>query len=61
MANLRRRYEGYHEELRSRFADVADGKKANHKMTLFKEPGMESNFFYNWYKVGLSYTPYYTR
>jgi len=50
MANLTRRYEGYHERLTSRFADVADGKKTIHEMTLFKEPGIESNLFYDWYR-----------
>lgn len=50
MANLTRRYEGYHDKLRSLRTEVADGRKTIHELTLLKEPGIESNIFYDWYR-----------
>lgn len=51
MANLCRRYEGYHDKITmAAVNDVADGTKTIHDMILAKEEGLERFLHYDWYR-----------
>jgi alpha-amylase len=51
MANLCRRYEGYHDRIKIACVnDVADGKKTIHDMFVAKEEGLERFLYYDWYR-----------
>jgi alpha-amylase len=51
MANLCRRYEGYHDQITmASVNDVADGTKTIHDMFVAKEEGLERFLHYDWYR-----------
>ena len=51
MANLCRRYEGYHDQITmASVNDVADGTKTIHDMFGAKEEGLERFLHYDWYR-----------
>jgi alpha-amylase len=51
MANLCRRYEGYHDKITmASVNDVADGTKTIHDMFVAKEEGLERFLYYDWYR-----------
>lgn len=51
MANLYRRYEGYHDKVKmTSSTDVADGTKTIHDMFMAKEEGLERFLHYDWYR-----------
>ena len=51
MATLSRRYEGYHDKVKSASSsDIADGKKTIHDMIIAKEEGLEQYLHYDWYR-----------
>ncbi len=51
MANLYRRYEGYHDKIKiASLDDVADGTKTIHDMFTAKEEGLDRLLYYDWYR-----------
>jgi alpha-amylase len=51
MANLCRRYEGYHDKIKTAsLANVADGTKTIHDMILAKEEGLDRFLYKDWYR-----------
>jgi 4-alpha-glucanotransferase len=51
MANLCRRYEGYHDKIKIASVNkVADGTKTIHDMFMAKEEGLERLLYYDWYR-----------
>jgi len=51
MANLSRRYEGYHDKIKmASFNEVADGTKTIHDMFVAKEQGLDRFLHYDWYR-----------
>ena len=51
MANLCRRYEGYHDRIKIACVNnVADGTKTIHDMFVAKEEGLERFLYYDWYR-----------
>jgi len=51
MANLCRRYEGYHDKIKiASVNEVADGTKTIHDMFMAKEEGLERFLHYDWYR-----------
>lgn len=50
MANLCRRYEGYHDKITLATNDVADGTRTIHDMITAKEEGLERFLHYDWYR-----------
>jgi 4-alpha-glucanotransferase len=51
MANLCRRYEGYHDKITmAAINNIADGTKTIHDMILAKEEGLERFLQYDWYR-----------
>ncbi|HQG50095.1 MAG TPA: DUF1926 domain-containing protein [Syntrophorhabdaceae bacterium] len=51
MATFSRRYEGYHERLKTAVSsDVADGTKTIHDLIIAKEEGLDKYLHYDWYR-----------
>lgn len=51
IATLKRRYEAYHEKIRTAIpAERVDGTKTIHDLVLTKESGLESLLYYDWYR-----------